>query len=77
MEITLTPELQKLVQELVRDGSYENASEVVIDALRRVWVDPTKGSPALVEMLLEGAEGPYEPLTHETLEQIRQGHKKP
>ncbi len=72
MGITLTPELEKLVEDLVRDGTYENASEVVIDALRQAWVDPTKISPALKEMLLEGMESPSVPFTRETLEQIRQ-----
>ena len=71
MEITLTPELQALVEEQVRTGHYQDASEVVRDALRRVWVDPNIDSAALEEMLLEGLEGPSIPWNKETMESIR------
>ncbi|MBW2709565.1 MAG: type II toxin-antitoxin system ParD family antitoxin [Deltaproteobacteria bacterium] len=35
MNVSVTPELYELVQRKVRSGLYENASEVVRDALRR------------------------------------------
>lgn len=34
MNISLTPELERLVQEKVKSGLYNNASEVIRDALR-------------------------------------------
>lgn len=34
MNISLTPELEELVQEKVRSGMYHSASEVIRDALR-------------------------------------------
>ncbi len=71
MEITLTPELQALVEEQVRSGLYQDESEVVRDALRRVWVDLNVDSTALEEMLLEGLEGPSIPWNKETMESIR------
>jgi putative addiction module CopG family antidote len=71
MEITLTRELQALVEERVRSGFYQDASEVVRDALRRVWIDPNVDSTALEEMLLEGLEGSAIPWNKETMESIR------
>ena len=71
MDIQLTPELQAIVEEQVRTGLYQDASEVVRDALRRVWVDPQIESPGLEAMLLEAVERPHEPFTRETLDSIR------
>ena len=34
MNVSLTPELEKFVQDLVKSGSYQTSSEVVRDALR-------------------------------------------
>jgi len=36
MNLSLTPELQQLIQNKVDSGMYANASEVVRDALRRM-----------------------------------------
>ncbi len=36
MNLSLTPELQKLIQSKIDSGLYSNASEVVRDALRRM-----------------------------------------
>ena len=36
MNLSLTPELQALIQEKIDSGMYTNASEVVRDALRRM-----------------------------------------
>ena len=71
MDIRLSPELQRIVEEQVRSGAYQDASEVVRDALRRIWVDPNVDSAALEEMLLEGLEGPGIPWNKETMESIR------
>jgi putative addiction module CopG family antidote len=71
MEISLTPELQKIVEENVKSGVYQDASEFIRDALRRVWVDPNVDSAALEEMLLEGVNSPAIPWNKETMESIR------
>lgn len=36
MNLSLTPELQRLIQQKIDSGMYSNASEVVRDALRRM-----------------------------------------
>ena len=37
MNVSLTPELEALVQILVETGGYQSASEVVREALRLLW----------------------------------------
>ncbi|MGC2112226.1 MAG: type II toxin-antitoxin system ParD family antitoxin [Candidatus Korobacteraceae bacterium] len=34
MNVSLTPQLEKLIEQKVREGNYQNASEVVREALR-------------------------------------------
>ncbi len=36
MNLSITPELQKIIQQKIDSGMYSNASEVVRDALRRM-----------------------------------------
>ena len=72
MEISLPPDLQAIVEEQVRRGLYQDASAAISAALRRIWIGPSTGSREMVEMLLEGIDGPYEPLTEKTREEIRQ-----
>jgi len=71
MEITLTSELQALVEEQVRTGLYQNASEVMSDAPRPAWIDPHIDSAASEKMLLEGMEGTSIPWNKETMDRIR------
>lgn len=45
MNITLTPELEALVDERVRSGFYEDASEVVREGLRFLFAQRSPASP--------------------------------
>ena len=72
MDVTLTPDLEALIQEKVRSGRYLDASDVVRDALRKLeLIEEAYESPELEAALLEAAGGPHEPLTRETLDKIR------
>lgn len=48
MEVTLTPELEKLIEDHVTSGRYPSAGEVVRDALRLFMRDP---EPVALEAL--------------------------
>lgn len=37
MNISLTPELEKLIEEQVKQGKYSSASEMLGEALRLLW----------------------------------------
>jgi antitoxin ParD1/3/4 len=59
MNVSLTPELENIVDEKVKSGLYNNASEVVRDALRRAFCARTslnldKDTPELAEMVRKG-----------------------
>ena len=62
MNISITPELEKFVQQEVKTGLYQSASEVIRAALRRLKEDKEKQKPRFVvsskaeleEKLLEG-----------------------
>jgi antitoxin ParD1/3/4 len=62
MNISITPELEKFVQQEVKTGLYQSASEVIRAALRRLKEDKEKRKPRFVvsskaeleEKLLEG-----------------------
>jgi len=62
MNISITPELEKFVQQEVKTGLYQSASEVIRAALRRLKEDKEKRRPPFVvssraeleERLLEG-----------------------
>ena len=41
MEITLTPELEKLVSQKINSGRYNSVSEVVQDSLKRMFREET------------------------------------
>ena len=63
MNISLTPELVKFVQQEVEGGLYQTASEVVRAALRRLKDDQRRMQPelpdtleALEQRLMEGIE---------------------
>ncbi len=62
MNVSLTPELEMVVQEKVKSGLYNNASEVVRDALRRAYcqspaLDLEKDTPELAALVGEGMGG--------------------
>lgn len=63
MNISITPELEKFVQQEVRTGLYQSASEVIRAALRRLKEDKERKPRFMVstkeeleEKLLEGIE---------------------
>lgn len=71
MEIHLTPEMEAYIAEQVRSGEYQDASDVVRDALQTFIMNGPYESRELEAELLKAVEGPHEPLTRETLERIR------
>ena len=59
MNVSLTPELEIVIEQKVKSGLYNNASEVVRDALRRAFCQPQslnteEDSPELAELVREG-----------------------
>ena len=77
MIVTLTKELESLVDEKVRSGRYADASDVVRDALRRMEVEDEWESPALEAALLEGVRGPHRPYDKTTLTRVREAAAGP
>ena len=59
MNVSLTDELELVIEEKVKSGLYNNASEVVRDALRRTFCEPQqldleKDTPELAALIREG-----------------------
>ena len=59
MNVSLTRELETVIEEKVKSGLYNNASEVVRDALRRAFCQPEnlnleEDSPELAALVREG-----------------------
>ena len=59
MNVSLTDELESVIAEKVKSGLYNNASEVVRDALRRAFCQPQslnleEDSPELAALIREG-----------------------
>lgn len=71
MKVTLTKELETLVQEKVRSGRYADESDVVRDALRVLEQRDDFESPALEAALLEGVRSPHRPYGKATLDRVR------
>ncbi len=66
MNVSLTDELESVVAEKVKSGLYNNASEVVRDALRRTFCQPDgldleQDSPELAALIREGARSRHSP----------------
>ena len=64
MNVSLTKELEKVVEEKVKGGFYSNASEVVRDALRRAFteipaLDMEQDTPELAALIRQGRRGRY------------------
>jgi antitoxin ParD1/3/4 len=57
MNVNLTPELERWVRAKVASGMYNNASEVVREALRTAAkIEARRASPSLEELLAEGVD---------------------
>ena len=59
MNVSLTDELELMIEQKVKSGLYNNASEVVRDALRRTFcesqrLDLEKDTPELAALIREG-----------------------
>ena len=66
MNISLTDELESVIAERVRSGFYNNASEVVRDALRRTFCQPQsldleEDSPELAALIRQGVRSRHTP----------------
>ena len=61
MNVSLTKELERVVDKKVKSGLYNNASEVVRDALRRAFcarpeMDVEQDTPELAALVREGRD---------------------
>jgi len=78
MNVSLTPELEKLVQEKVASGLYQTASEVVREGLR-LLKERDDRQTALREAIQEGLTqletGKYQECTTDTLADLAQAVK--
>jgi antitoxin ParD1/3/4 len=76
MNVSLTPELEKLVQEKVTSGLYQTASEVIREALR-LLKERDDQHAALREQIQRGLtqldQGAYREYTDDTLSEL--GHE--
>ena len=72
MRITLTKELELLVEEKVRSGRYQDETDVVRDALRALEQRDNFESLVLEAALLEGVQSEHRPYHKTTVERIRE-----
>ena len=66
MNVSLTDELEAVIEEKVKSGLYNNASEVVRDALRRTFCQPRslnldEDTPELAALIYEGLNSRHTP----------------
>jgi putative addiction module CopG family antidote len=66
MNVSLTAELETVIEEKVKSGLYNNASEVVRDALRRAFCQPQtldleEDTPELAALVRDGMSGHHRP----------------
>ena len=66
VNVSLTDELESVIAEKVKSGLYNNASEVVRDALRRTFCQPQgldleEDSPELAALVREGVRSRHTP----------------
>ena len=66
MNVSLTDELETVIKEKVESGLYNNASEVVRDALRRAFCQPPtlnldEDTPELAALMREGLNSRHTP----------------
>jgi putative addiction module CopG family antidote len=85
MNVSLTDELETVIEEKVKSGLYNNASEVVRDALRRAFCQPEsldleQDSPELAALIREGVRSRHKPHrkgdVHKLLSSFRQRSRK-
>jgi putative addiction module CopG family antidote len=81
MNVSLTDELEAVIEKKVKSGLYNNASEVVRDALRRAFCQPRsldleEDSPELAALVREGVNSHHTPHrkgdVRKLLERVRQ-----
>jgi len=73
MQVTLTKELEALIESKVQSGRYVDKSDVIRDALRALEQRDEFETPALEAALLEGVRSPHRPYNKATLDRIRRG----
>ena len=66
MNVSLTAELETVIEKRVKSGLYNNASEVVRDALRRAFCQPQsldleEDTPELAALIREGVKSGHTP----------------
>ncbi len=66
MNVSLTAELENVIEQKVKSGLYNNASEVVRDALRRAFCQPEnlnleEDTPELAALIREGVRSGHTP----------------
>ena len=66
MNVSLTRELEVVIEKRVRSGLYNNASEVVRDALRQAFCQPQtlnldEDTPELAALIREGVNSRHKP----------------
>lgn len=80
MNVSLTPELERLVQEKVSSGLYQTASEVVREGLRLLKERDDRHTAALREDIQKGLTqletGHYQEYTDDTLKDLAEGVKQ-
>jgi antitoxin ParD1/3/4 len=85
MNVSLTDELETVIEEKVRSGLYNNASEVVRDALRRAFCQPQsldlqQDTPELAALIREGLNSRHRPHhkgdVRRLLDRFRRGSRK-
>ena len=80
MNVSLTPELEKLVQDKVASGLYQTASEVIRESLRLLKERDEHRQAALREAIQDGLtqleHGAYQDYTDATLKDSAQAVKQ-
>jgi hypothetical protein len=65
MKVALTKELENVVQEQVKSGLYQDAGEVIRNAIRQTYCpgepDPHLDSPEIAEKIRHARKGKYQP----------------
>jgi len=85
MNVSLTNELETVIEQKVKSGLYNNASEVVRDALRRTFCQPKSldlevDSPELAALVRDGIRSRHTPHrrgdVRKVLDRFRQRSRK-
>lgn len=80
MNVSLTPELERLVQDKVASGLYQTASEVIREGLRLLKERDDRQRAALREAIQQGLtqleSGQYQEYTDATLNDLAQDVKQ-